>query len=56
MTTSDIGNGNMAEIVILIPKDIHIQISWLRRKRLLSISVFISPHLFQCCWSDDMTN
>jgi hypothetical protein len=48
MTTSDIGNGNMIEIVMLIPKDIPIQISWLRRNCLLSILVFISPHLFQC--------
>jgi hypothetical protein len=48
MTTSDIGNGNIIEIVMLIPKDIPIQISWLIRNCLLSILVFISPQLFQC--------
>jgi len=39
MTTSDIGNGNIIEIVMLIPKEIPIQISWLRRNCLLSILV-----------------
>ena len=48
ITTRDIGNGNMIEIVMLIAKDIPIQISWLRRNCLLSILVFISPQLFQC--------
>jgi hypothetical protein len=43
ITTSDIGNGNMIEIEMLIPKDIPIQISWLRRNCLLSILVFSSP-------------
>jgi len=41
ITTSDIGNGNMIEIKMLIPKDIPIHINWLRRNCLLLIPILI---------------
>ena len=42
ITTSDIGNGNTIEITMLIPKDIPIHISWLRRNCLLLIPISTS--------------
>ena len=41
ITTSDIGNGNMIEITMLIPKDIPIHINWLRRNCLLLIPILV---------------
>ena len=35
MTTNDIGNGTSIEIVMLMPKDIPIQITWLIKNHLL---------------------